>query len=146
MSRKPKTPPNELAAWVRAVRKENSLSQDAFGAQLNPDKPIHRTTINRWERGQMGQRWKSIELIRKAFPKAPSPPVNGVSDPDRRLSSLPAAEGDYIVQTDQGRIVAKALDAIEDEQDRTRALRKCLEALDPSELGADKRPDPAQRK
>lgn len=128
-----------MGRWVRRVR--GSLSQEQFAAQVG----VHPVTANRWESIGASIRTGNIQKILKAFPKSPPPPILGMSDPASSVLPADSTEGDYIVQTDQGRILARMLDGLETEDERNRALRKCLEALDPSELGADKKADRTQR-
>lgn len=146
MARPTKAAPPGLPTWVREIRTTEGLTQAEFGARLRSEPAVHPTTITRWERGAMRLDLASIALIRKAFPGYAPPPVEGLSDPDRMVSADDNAER-YAVKTDQGRIIAKAIDAIEDEATRTRVMRACLDALEnPHELRAEKRPDRAQRK
>jgi transcriptional regulator with XRE-family HTH domain len=148
VARKTKPALTPMGQWVRAIREGARLTQAEFGARLrSAEDPVHPTTVTRWERGVMGMDVGSIVLITKAFPNAPRPPLDGVSDPDRTVPS-DHNEGDYIVKTDQGRIIAKMIDAIEDEGARTDAMLACAAELkkNPSELGAGKRADRVQRK
>jgi transcriptional regulator with XRE-family HTH domain len=69
-----KETPTALGAWVRQVRESKGLTQEAFGARIQPNAPVHATTVTRWERANMGLSYRSIELIRKAFPDAPPLP------------------------------------------------------------------------
>lgn len=134
-----KEPETPMGKWVRRVR--GPLSQEQFAARVG----VHPVTANRWESAGTLIRTGNLQKILAAFPGSPSPPIGGMSDPERSLPVTASTEGDYIVQTDQGRILAKEIDSIEDDHERNRALRKCFEALDPSGLGADKRADRAQR-
>lgn len=51
------------------------------------------------------------------------------------------------MKTDQGRIIAKMIDAIEDESQRTDAMLACVTELkrNPSELAGEKKRHPGQR-
>lgn len=133
VSRKPKEAKTEMGKWVRAVRTMNGLSQDEFGATLRPAKPIHRTTVNKWERGHMGQHSSSITLILKAFPDSPRPPLDGVSDPPGIPGvhvSTDETTGEYNVMTTEGQTVGRELDEIDDVPLRKRARNAALAAIE----------------
>lgn len=144
VSRKPKEPKTPMGKWVRAVREANGLSQDAFGAELNSSRHVHRTTINKWEMGRMGLNASSIQLILKAFPDCPRPPLDGVSDPPA-ISSVSAdtdnATGDYNVTTAEGQTVGRELDEIEDGPLRKRARNAALAAIE-TEMAKPRPPAP----
>jgi transcriptional regulator with XRE-family HTH domain len=148
VSRRPNAPATAIGAWVRNVRESHGLSQEEFGARLRPSRPVHFTSVNRWEGGKQGIRYSNIQLIRKAFPDAPPLPVDGLSDPSATVPPA-AKKGRYEVESEQGTFVAKIFDAMPKEE-RTEALRVCLNALKelnhPSELGADKGRHRAQPK
>lgn len=132
VSRKNKEPKTEMGKWVRGVRTSHGLSQDDFGAALRPARPIHRTTVNKWERGHMGQNTSSITLILKAFPDSPRPPLDGMSDPSA-ISSVSAdtddQDGGYSVKTTEGQYVGREIDEIEDVALRKRARTAALAAI-----------------
>lgn len=149
MSGVPPKPARELdewSRWARAVRHSTRHSQTEFGAQIGRA----RGSIADWERGVNKPDRESIELILRKFPGVPPPPLHpggGVSDAARIVPRVAQEEGAYVVKTDQGRIVAKMIDGIEDEEARTDAMLACAAELKrhPSRLDADERPDRAQR-
>lgn len=122
-----------MGSWVRSVREAHKLSQDDFGAALRPARPIHRTTVNKWERGHMGQHSSSIALILKAFPNSPRPPLDGMSDPPGMSNvsdDTDNAPGGYNVTTNEGQTVGRELDEIDDVPLRKRARNAALAAIE----------------
>lgn len=138
----PKEPPSSpLGRWVWEIR--GPLSQEAFAEKVG----VHWVTVNRWESRGAGMHQRSVDRILKAFPNAPRPPINGVSDPGGKVSEAPKPGG-YEVQTEEGKFLARKIDAMH-EDERTEALRLCLNALkelqNPHELGADTKADRSRR-
>jgi transcriptional regulator with XRE-family HTH domain len=94
--------------------------------------------------------WKEAAatgLVSEPGRKSERPELRPRQEELDRGSSVQAgsAEG-YTVKTDQARIVARLLDAIDDERERNAAMRACLDVLEnPRALGVEKRPDRAQR-
>lgn len=149
VTRQLKEPPTPLAAWVRKVR--GPLSQETFAEKVG----VHWVTVNRWESQGAGMRQRSVQRILKAFPDVGHPPIDGLSDPDRKVdaSTKEHHEGAYAVTTYEGQTVGRELDEIDDPTLRKRARTAALAAIDaeraksnPLPLGADNRSDRAQRK
>lgn len=141
-----------VGEWVRAVRRALGVrSQEAFAERLG----FGRSAVAKWESEIQTPNLESFrKLWRIATPelRASAPQAIeslGLSDLDRTLPNELTKGENYTVKTDQGRILAKLIDGIEDDAERTRAMNRCLNALDsqsPSELGADNRSDRAQRR
>lgn len=119
----------EVAKWVRAVRLAAGLSQDAFGEKIDPEKPIHRTTVNRWEAGTLGLRFDKIRLICQAFPDCDPPPVAGHTQARGNVEPATSNQGECL-HSREGRTVADEIDGIEDEGLRRRARTAALAAID----------------
>jgi transcriptional regulator with XRE-family HTH domain len=159
VSRQPKQNVSERAKWARLVR--GDLTQEDFAEKLQ----VHRTTVSDWERDANEPEPPTLRQIFEKFPDAPPYPggfpglgnrPNGsqtevVSGVDRTAGSRVetgaggSPEG-YSVKTDEGRIIAKRLDAIEDDTERASAFDRCIEALKsrPPQLGANKTPGRAR--
>lgn len=144
-----KTP---MGRWARAIRHKAGLSQRAFAEAIGIGWP---GTISRWETGDQAIEIESITMIRKAFPNAPPPPIEGMSDPDR--SVVFSAEKGTTVDLTEGAIVARDIDreplilqarlrnaALNAIQEELKAIAKEAAAShqNPTELDADNKARP----
>jgi transcriptional regulator with XRE-family HTH domain len=94
---------------------------------------------------------KPAELWTQPHSEGPESKPPGLDDQPRQTGSNdpnvdPTTGGVGSVTTDQGRIVGRMLDKIEDEDERNAAMRACLDVLaHPHGLGAEQRRDRVRR-
>ncbi len=154
----PTGPHKRIAYWVRAVLTATKLTQDEFAEKSK----LSRAAITNYLAGKRRIRSDAMEKLRRVAPvelrdfdtwdgRQPNGAPTGVGvgvDPTsvhRVEGNAGEAEG-YAVKTDEGRIIAKRLDALGDSE-RAKAFDRCIEALKPhpQKLDAQKTPGRAQR-
>lgn len=149
-------PATEWSKWVVAARAATGLSQTDFGDKIGKSKG----SVTDWERAENKPELESVARIVKTFKDVPPPPLaNGVISQALGSTELSApastvtetdATGGYAVKYIETEVIAKRLDAIEDEDLRAEAMEACSakirELLHPSRRSVERGPGHTARK